>query len=374
MNGSRTPFEGDASTVQSALQVSGRSWIPAVGDPSDTSKAGIHRLAPQDVDGLPGRLGRARRRAAASGGDVRVMLVYEAGHQGFWLARRLEGGDLEVVVRDPASLEVVGGKRKVKTDRTGARRMVRAPPAWDGGARDAMSPVRVPTVAEEDARRLPPRRDRLVRERRRLANTVDGLTGLHGVLAGDPARPGFRERPAGMETGYGAPLPPGLRAGTGGILDRLDPVRAEPRRWRRRRRPRWRNRAGCSSAFTRRPAVRGRRVTGSGPGRFRRPCRFRLWLRGTPTARRCRAGCAGPARTTRCRWPTGPSTGSCAAGGSWRAPRGWRRCPSRAGAAVTARGSARRATRCCEGIWCGWPGAGRGTSRKAPSPRGSGTA
>ncbi len=83
MDGSRTPFEGNGTTVHAALQVSGTGWILAVGDPSDTSKAGMHRLAPQDVDGLPGRLGRARRRAAASGGDVRVMLVYGAGHQGF---------------------------------------------------------------------------------------------------------------------------------------------------------------------------------------------------------------------------------------------------------------------------------------------------
>ncbi len=82
MNGSKTPFEGNVSTVHAALQVSGRSWIPAVGDPSGTAGAGIHRLAPQDVDGLLGKLGRARERAA-TGGDVRVMPVYEAGCGGF---------------------------------------------------------------------------------------------------------------------------------------------------------------------------------------------------------------------------------------------------------------------------------------------------
>ena len=158
MTDSKTPFEGGVTTVQSALQVSGTSWILAVGDPSDTSKAGVHRLAPHDVDGLLGRLWRARERAVGAAGDVRVKLVYEAGHQGFWLARRLEGEDLEVVVCDPASLEVVRGKKKVKTDRIDARRMVRAPRAWDGGDRDAMSRVRVPTVAEEDSRRLLRRR------------------------------------------------------------------------------------------------------------------------------------------------------------------------------------------------------------------------
>ena len=83
MSDSKTPFEGNATTVYAALEVSGRSWVLAVGDPSDTSKAGMHRLAPQDVDGLLGKLGRARERAAAAGGDVRVMLVYEAGYEGF---------------------------------------------------------------------------------------------------------------------------------------------------------------------------------------------------------------------------------------------------------------------------------------------------
>ena len=226
MTDSKTPFEGNVTTVYAALEVSGRSWILAVGDPSDTSRAGIHRLAPQDVDGLLGRLGRARERAA-TGGDVRVMLVYEAGYEGFWLARRLEGEDVEVVVCDPASLEVVRRKKKVKTDRIDARRMVRALRAWDGGDRDAMSRVRVPTVAEEDRKRLLRRRERLVQERRRLSNSVDGLLRLHGVLAGDPARPGFRERLGGMETGYGEPLPPELLAEIKGILDRLELVRAE---------------------------------------------------------------------------------------------------------------------------------------------------
>ncbi len=227
MSDSNTPFEGNVTTVYAALEVSGRSWVLAVGDPSDTSKAGMHRLAPRDVDGLLGKPGRARERAAATGGDVRVMLVYEAGHQGFWLVRRLGGEDVEVVVRHPASLEVVGGKRKVKTDRIDARRMVRAPRAWDGGDRDAMSRVRVPTVAEEDSRRLLRRRERLVKERRRLPDTVDGLLRLHGLSGAHPARPGFRERLGGMRTGYGEPLPPELLAGTEGILDRLELVCAE---------------------------------------------------------------------------------------------------------------------------------------------------
>ena len=315
MTGSKTPFEGDVSTVQSALQVSGTSWVLAVGAPSDTSKAGVHRLTPHDVDGLPGRLGRARERAVGAAGDVRVKLVYEAGHQGFWLARRLEGEDPGVVVCDPASLEVVGGKRKVRTDRIDARRMVRALRAWDGGDRDAMSRVRVPTVAEEDSRRLPRRRERPVRERRRLANAVGGLTGLHGLCGARPEMPGFRERPVGMETGYGTPLPPEPLAEIGGMLDRLELVAAELKVAGAGKAEIPGRRAGPSTAFTRMPTglppprLPGRRrpIRKEPPGRRGRTGRIRpvRQLRGrgrdrrTPTTRRRRSGCAGSARTTR---------------------------------------------------------------------------
>ncbi len=155
------------------------------------------------------------------------MPVCEAGYEGFRLARRLEGEDPEVAVCDPASLEVVRRGKKARTGRIDARKTVRALRARDGGDRDAMSPVRVPTVAEEDAKRLPGRRERLVKERLRLANAVAGLLRLHGVPPGDPAKAGFRDRLGGMRTGCGAALPPGVRAETAGVPGRLEPGVAE---------------------------------------------------------------------------------------------------------------------------------------------------
>ena len=207
--------------MYAALQVSGTGWILAVGDPSDASRTGLHRLAPHDVDGLLAKLWRARARAAASsGGPVRVMLVYEAGYGGFRVARRPGGEDPEVVVRHPAGPGVVRRGRKARTDRTGARRMVRAPPAWDGGDRDAMSPVRIPTVAEEEGRRLPPRRGRPVRERLRLAGAVAGLLRLHGTV---PRGSGTEGIP-GAARGHADRLRRGAAAGAPGG----DPWRPRP--------------------------------------------------------------------------------------------------------------------------------------------------
>ena len=219
------PSKGEASTLYVALEVSASSWVVGIGDP-ELDRIGMHKLEPADTGGLLERIGKA---CAGDDRPSRVLLTYEAGYEGFWLARWLgeHAPEIDVVVCDPASLEVVRRKRKAKTDRIDARKMVRALRAWDGGDRDAMSPVRIPTVEEEDAKRLLRRRERLVKERLRLANSIAGLLRLHGVSAGKPAGKGFRARLDGLETGYGTELPPGLLAEIHGILDRLELAVAE---------------------------------------------------------------------------------------------------------------------------------------------------
>ena len=220
------PSLGEVNTLFVALEVSGTSWVVGIGDPEQRDKVGMHKLAPADTAGLLGKIGKVR---AGADGPSRVLLTYEAGFEGFWLARWLgeHAPEIDVVICDPASLEVVRKKRRAKTDRIDARKMVRALRAWDGGDRDAMSPVRIPTVEEEDAKRLLRRRERLVKERLRHANAIAGLLRLHGVSIGDPAGKGFRARLDGLETAYGTELRPGLLAEIHGILDRLELAVAE---------------------------------------------------------------------------------------------------------------------------------------------------
>ena len=143
--------------------------------PEEPGKVGMHTLAPADTGALVAKIGKA---CARFGDPCRVLLTYEAG--GFWLARWLgeHAPEIEVVVCDPASLEVVRKKKKAKTDRIDARRMVRALRAWDQGEAEALSVVRIPTVEEEDAKRLLRHRDRLVKERTSLGNTIKGLLKL----------------------------------------------------------------------------------------------------------------------------------------------------------------------------------------------------
>ncbi len=159
-----------------------------------------------------------------------MLLTCEAGFEGFWLARwrGKHAPEIDVVICDPASLEVVRRKRRAKTDRIDARKMVGALRVCDGGDRDAMAPARIPTVEEEDAKRPLRRRERLVKERLRLANAVCGLLRLHGMSAGNPAGRGFCARLDGIETADGTPLQPGLAAEIHGLLDRLERGRRVP--------------------------------------------------------------------------------------------------------------------------------------------------
>ena len=113
---------------------------------------------------------------------------------------------------DPASLPASRKARRPKTDRLDAAGMVRALIAFGRGEPLAPNPVRVPSVEEEDRRRLLRERRRLVKQRTMLANSVKGLLMLHGVFDLDPRKRDFAARLDAARTGYGMPLPPGLSA------------------------------------------------------------------------------------------------------------------------------------------------------------------
>ena len=184
------PSRGEVSTLYVAVEVSGKSWVIGIGAPEEPGKVGMHTLAPADTGALVAKIGKA---CARFGDPCR------------------HAPEIEVVVCDPASLEVVRKKKKAKTDRIDARRMVRALRAWDQGEAEALSVVRIPTVEEEDAKRLLRHRDRLVKERTSLGNTIKGLLKLHGVRDLDPRSAKFTAGLAEVRTAYGTPLPPGLR-------------------------------------------------------------------------------------------------------------------------------------------------------------------
>ena len=199
-------------TIYAAVEVSRKSWTVALHTP-DAGRIGLHTVPAADTAALAGLIDRARDALERQHGPrPRVLCGYEAGYEGFWLARRLAQLGVEPLVLDPASLPASRKAKRAKTDRLDAAGMVRALMAFDRGEPLAPNPVRVPSVAEEDRRRLLRERRRLVKQRTMLANSVKGLLMLHGVFDLDPRKRDFAERLDAARTGYGTPLPPGLRA------------------------------------------------------------------------------------------------------------------------------------------------------------------
>ena len=112
------------STVYVAVEISLKSWIVGVHCPDASGgSVSIHTLAAADTAGLLDLVGTVQERVARElGARPRVMLTYEAGYEGFWLARDIERRDAEIdiFVNDPASLRV-NRRAKKKKDRVPSR-------------------------------------------------------------------------------------------------------------------------------------------------------------------------------------------------------------------------------------------------------------
>jgi transposase len=156
-----------------AIQVPGRD------NPS------LHPIKGGDAEGLMAKLDAARDRVAKVTGQVpKVTLCYEAGYDGFWLARLLEQRGVTCRVVDPASLQVNRRARRVKTDRIDVENLLHTIVAWHRGERHVCSMVVIPNVEEEDLRRSHRERERLVRERTAHINRIKALLfgqGIRGI-------------------------------------------------------------------------------------------------------------------------------------------------------------------------------------------------
>ena len=139
-----------------------------------------------------------------------VWSCYEAGREGFWLHRWLVAQGAINVVVDSSSIEVNRRARRAKTDRLELAGLLPLLERYARGERRVWHVVRVPSVAEEDARHLPRSRETLQQERTRLINRVHGLLATQGVRL--PMRADFLERLADARLWDGTPIPPGLTA------------------------------------------------------------------------------------------------------------------------------------------------------------------
>lgn len=207
-----------------AIELSKQSWVIGFNTPL-SEKISRRTLSGCDWKGLLELIEDVRARVSREmGRAVAVMSCYEAGYDGFWLHRQLEAHGVRNYVIDPASLQVDRRARRVKTDRIDAERLLRSLMAYLRGEPKVWSVVRVPSVAEEDARRLHRERDRLVLERVQHVNRIKGLCALHGIYDYHPLRPQATARLEQLRTAQGGELPPRLKSEIKRELHRLELV------------------------------------------------------------------------------------------------------------------------------------------------------
>ena len=178
--------EASVGAIFVSVEMSRSKWVIGLHTPM-ADKIAIHTFACGDADAVLALVERMRAKLGAAGnGSPTVIVCYEAGYEGFWLQRRLDALGLRVVVIDPASLLVDRRAKRAKTDRIDARGMVRALMAFARGEQQVLSEVRVPTVAQDDARRVLRERQRLVKERTAHTNRIKGLLKTQGIMDFDP--------------------------------------------------------------------------------------------------------------------------------------------------------------------------------------------
>ena len=164
-----------------AIELSRSRWVigalPPRGSQSVRRGGGRRRYctahgAPQSARGSS----RARVRP-----KVEFKICFEAGFDGFWLARFLRDRGLDVYVLDASSFLVSRRGRRTKTDRIDVEAMAFTLRAYLAGDQGVCRVVSVPTPEAEDAKRLGRERTRLASERTRHVNRIRGLLSLHGI-------------------------------------------------------------------------------------------------------------------------------------------------------------------------------------------------
>jgi transposase len=199
-------------TLFVALELSRATWLAATFCPRLGEQISIHSVPGGNAPRLLELIGRLRAKIQAKGVErVRVVSCYEAGYDGFWLHRVLCADGVENQILDAASLPVDRRAKRIKTDNIDAKRLLRAIVGHTLGDPQACRVIHVPSIEEENARRLYRERQRLVRERTGHINRIKALLIGHGIRTAGVQGAKWLRVLDELQTGDGRPLPAVLK-------------------------------------------------------------------------------------------------------------------------------------------------------------------
>lgn len=202
------------STLIAVIEMGQASWLVG-GIVPGVNRHPLKKIA-TDQEQLLQVLRRWAKEAETTGRVIkRIAVAYEAGRDGFWLARWLHARGVEAYVIHPSNVPVSREHRRAKTDRLDTELLKRAFLGWLRGEPDHCSMAAIPTLTEEDAKRPGRERESLVGERTRIINRIKGALARLGIRE---FKPMLRRAPQLLETlrtPEGAALPPNTLAAHG---------------------------------------------------------------------------------------------------------------------------------------------------------------
>lgn len=198
-------------TLIGVVELSLKTWlvggiVPGIG------REPLKKLVP-DEDGLFRLLHRWRDEATRAGHTIkRIVVAFEAGRDGFWLARWLRARGIEAYVIHPTSIPVSREQRRAKTDRLDIALLKRSFIGWLRGERKHCTMIAIPTLDDEDSKRPNREREQLVGKRTGIINRMKATMMRLGIRGFNPKLRNASERLASLRTPEGRPIPPNTLA------------------------------------------------------------------------------------------------------------------------------------------------------------------
>src|SRR5947209_11635090 len=214
------------STIIAVVELSQSSWL--VGGVLPGIERQPQKKLEPSAERLLGLLHRWRDEAVRAGKKItRIALAFEAGRDGFWLARWLGAHRVEAHVIHASSVAVTREHRRAKTDRLDTGLLKRGFLGWLRGERGHCKTVAVPTLAAEDAKRPSREREKLVGEATRIITRVKAAFVRLGIRGFNPKLKAAAARLETLRTPEGEPIPPNTLAALKRDLERHQIVKKQ---------------------------------------------------------------------------------------------------------------------------------------------------
>src|SRR5437879_8680272 len=151
-----TAIRTDLGAIFVSLELSRSTWLITSLSPAGGEKMSKHSMRSGDVPALLGRFAQLREKAQARTGQrFPIIVIQEAGLDGFWIDRVLQKEEIESHIVDPASITTSRRRRRAKTDKIDGESLVRWLLAYKRGAPRVCGVARLAKAGEEGRPRVP---------------------------------------------------------------------------------------------------------------------------------------------------------------------------------------------------------------------------